>query len=103
MNTHIRGNEDMRDSQLLDNGSVSTFSWQRIEAGSNELFEMLINIRFASKLRKEATVSSSSVHHRVQKSSVQSKSRDSPAEQIVQKLQRELQTRLLFVCNRFVK
>jgi hypothetical protein len=32
-----------------------------------------------------------------------SKSRDSPADKIVQKLQRELQTRSLFMCNGFVK
>jgi hypothetical protein len=44
----------MRDNQLLDNGSVSTFPWQRIDAVSDELFEMVIYIRFVSKLEKRS-------------------------------------------------
>jgi hypothetical protein len=52
INTHIRGNEQMRDNQLLQNVSVSTFPYQRIDAVSDELFEMVISIRFASKLQK---------------------------------------------------
>jgi hypothetical protein len=42
----------MRDSQLLDNGSASTFPWQRTDAVSDELFELVINSRFAWNLQK---------------------------------------------------
>jgi hypothetical protein len=88
----------MRDSPVLDNGSVNMFPWQLIEAVSDELFEMVIYGRFASKLQKRS-------YSQLQFSSQQSSEefRVSPAEQIVQKLQQELLTRLLFVCNRFVK
>jgi hypothetical protein len=50
-NTLICVYEQMRDSQLLDNGSVNTFPWQRIGVVSNELFEVFINIQFASYLQ----------------------------------------------------
>jgi hypothetical protein len=70
----------MRESQFLDNGSVSTFPWQRIEAVSDEMFEMVIYFRFDSKLQKRSYSSSSSVHHKVQKSSAPVKERDSPAD-----------------------
>jgi hypothetical protein len=86
----------MQNNILLDNGSVSMFPWQRINTLSDELFEMVIYIRFTSKLQREATVSSSSVHHRVQKRSAPVKKRDSPAD-------KNKNTRCLFVCNRFVK
>jgi hypothetical protein len=39
---------------LLDNGSVSTLPWQRIDAVSDEMFEIVIYIRFASKLQKRS-------------------------------------------------
>jgi hypothetical protein len=61
----------MWNSPLLDNGSVSTFPWQRIDAVSDELFEMVIYIRFASKLQERV------VQERDNSGPV--KSRDSPA------------------------
>jgi hypothetical protein len=42
----------MRDNQLLDNRSVSTFPWQGIDAVSDELFEVVISIRLAWKFQK---------------------------------------------------
>jgi hypothetical protein len=46
----------MRNSPLLDNGSVSTFPLQRIDAVTDELFEKVIYIRFASKLVQLSSV-----------------------------------------------
>jgi hypothetical protein len=43
----------MRNSPLLDNGSVNMFPWQRIDAVSDELFKRVIKIWFASKLQKK--------------------------------------------------
>jgi hypothetical protein len=60
----------MRNSPLLDNGSASTFPWQRIDAVSGELFEMVINIQFASKLQKRS-------YSQLQFSSAPVKERDS--------------------------
>jgi hypothetical protein len=42
----------MRNSPLLDSGSVRKFLWQRIDALTDVLFEMMIYILFASKLQK---------------------------------------------------
>jgi hypothetical protein len=52
MNEHTSvATKKMRDSQLLDNGSVSTFSCQQIKAISDELFEIVIYIPLALKLQ----------------------------------------------------
>jgi hypothetical protein len=51
---------ERRNSPLLDNGSVSTFLLQRIDAVTDELFEIMVSIRFASKLREENSVQFSS-------------------------------------------
>jgi hypothetical protein len=101
----------MQDSQLLDNGPVSTFPWQRIDAVSDELFEMVNYIRFTSRLQKRSYSQLQSVHHRVQKSSAPVKERDSPADKNFRTDSSEVtarapdenkKKRLLFVCNRFV-
>jgi hypothetical protein len=82
----------MRNIPLLDNGSVNTFPWQRIDAVSDELFEMVIYILFASKLQT-APVQYTTEFRRVQVGL----RAESPADKRVQKLQRELQTRLVCV------
>jgi hypothetical protein len=43
-------------SPFLDNGSLSTFPRKRIDAVTDELFEIMVSIRFASKLQKESSV-----------------------------------------------
>jgi hypothetical protein len=48
----------MRNSPLLDNGSVKTFPWKPIDAVTDELFEMVIYIRFTSKLQKRVSAQS---------------------------------------------
>jgi hypothetical protein len=60
----------MRNSQLLDNVSGNTFSWQRIDAVSDELLEIAIYIRFASTLQKRS-------YSELQSSSVQISAGDS--------------------------
>jgi hypothetical protein len=62
----IRDNEcdmapESRNSPLPNNDSVSNFPRQRIDAVTDELFEMVVSIRFASKLQKESSVQFSSV------------------------------------------
>jgi hypothetical protein len=47
---------ESRNSPLLDNGSVNTFPRQLIGGVTDELFEMVIYIRLASKLQKESSV-----------------------------------------------
>jgi hypothetical protein len=37
---------------LLDNGSVSTFPWQRIDVVTDELFEVAFYIRFAPRYKR---------------------------------------------------
>jgi hypothetical protein len=49
-NTHIRVNEQMLNKQLLGNISI-THPRQRTDAGSDELLDVVMNIRFASKLQ----------------------------------------------------
>jgi hypothetical protein len=44
---------ESRNSPLLDNGSVNTFPWQRVDAKTEE---KVVSIRFPSKLQKESTV-----------------------------------------------
>jgi hypothetical protein len=70
----------MRNIPLLDSGSVSVLSWQRIEAVSDELFEMVIYILFASKLQNKlqsAPVQFTTEFKRVQ---LYFRKRDSPAD-----------------------
>jgi hypothetical protein len=45
-----------RNNPLLDNSSVSTFQRQRIDAVKDELFEIVIYVKFASELQKEGSV-----------------------------------------------
>jgi hypothetical protein len=59
--THILPKPESETSPLLDNSSVSTFARQRIEAVTDELFEMVVSIRFASKLQKESSFHFNSV------------------------------------------
>jgi hypothetical protein len=90
-----------------------------MDTESDELLEMVINIRFASKLQKrsysqlqDSSRYFTTVHHRVPKSSASVKERDSPADETFRTESSEATTRapdennkarLLFVCNRFVQ
>jgi hypothetical protein len=69
------------------------FPWQQIDAGSDELFEMVINIQFTSKLKEK--LQSAPVHHEF----------TTGFRRVLLQLRRELvqKTRLSFMCNRFVK
>jgi hypothetical protein len=93
----------MRNSPLLDNGSVRTFPWQRIDTVTDELFNMVIYIQFASKLQKKVPVQSRDSPAPFKKS------REAPIHQRVhQKVQERVpdetkKTRLLFMCYRLVK
>jgi hypothetical protein len=93
----------MRNNQLLDNNSASTFPWQRIDAESDELFEMEIYIRFASKLqnRRYSQLQFSSQQSSEEFSSVQEQrqsSRQDGSEVTARAQNENKETRLLFVC-----
>jgi hypothetical protein len=47
---------ESQNSPLLDNGSVSTFPRQGIDAVTDELFDLVVSFWFASKLKKESSV-----------------------------------------------
>jgi hypothetical protein len=43
----------IRNSSLLDNGSVSTFTWQQIDAVTDELFETVVSVRLGLSYKRE--------------------------------------------------
>jgi hypothetical protein len=97
----------MRNTTLLDNGSVSTFPWQRIDADQMKCSRWWSIFGSPRSYKREATVTSSSVHHRVQKNSTTVKERDSPADKTFRTDSSEVtarapdenkKTRLLFMC-----
>jgi hypothetical protein len=99
----------MWNSPLLENSSVSTFPWQQIDAVSDELFEMVIYIWFASKLQKRSYIelqvssSHSSAPVKESHSPADKTFRTDSAEVTVRAPDKKEKTRPLIMCNTFVK